>query len=287
MIPSHVRLFVATAALGLLGTSITFAGPNPAPQQRGRDGQPPTQAQPEPTPQNLQVLPKDLSQAQVTQLMQNIASALGVQCGYCHMPAAAPEAGRGRGARGGRGVAGVAFDFPSDEKSQKRVARQMMFMVRDVNQTIEGAVGKTAGASTRVGCVTCHRGVTIPKQLQEILDQVTKEKGTPTAIAQYKELRKQFFGAQAYDFSEASLISYAQRATQTGSADDAITWLQLNLEYFPLSPSTYVGLAQAQQRKGDRDAAIRSLEKALELDPQNAQFRRQLDQLKGSLKSDR
>ena len=106
-------------------------------------------------------------------------------------------------------------------------------------------------------------------------------KRVPGAITQYKELRKQFFGAQAYDFSEGGLITYAQRATQANKADDAIAWLQLNLEYFPLSSRTYAGLSQAQQRKGDKDAAVKSLEKAVELDPANAQTKRQLDQLKG------
>ena len=39
----------------------------------------------------------------------------------------------------------------------------------------EGDVG--AEAAARVGCVTCHRGVAIPKQLADILDQTTTEKG--------------------------------------------------------------------------------------------------------------
>jgi hypothetical protein len=93
--------------------------------------------------------------------------------------------------------------------------------------------------------VTCHRGVAIPKQLADILDQTAMEKGTQAAVAQYKDLRKQYFGAQAYDFSEGSLVTHAQRA------------------------------------KNDTAAAIKSLEKAVELDPQNAPLKRQLDQLKG------
>ena len=81
--------------------------------------------------------------------------------------------------------------------------------------------------------------------------------------------------------SEGSLVTYPQRATQANKADDAITWLQLNLEYFPMSSRTYAGLSQAQRANNDTAAAIESLEKAVELDPQNAQLRRQLDQLKG------
>src|SRR5262249_12939103 len=122
-----------------------------------------------PAPQNLQVLPKDMPAAQVQQTMQNIAAALGVQCGYCHVQAAAADAGRG--GRGGRGAA--AFDFASDEKSEKKAARQMMLMVRDINPKVASAVGKSADAAARVACVTCHRGVAIPRQLTELLDETT------------------------------------------------------------------------------------------------------------------
>jgi hypothetical protein len=230
-----------------------------------------------PAPTNLQVLPKDMAGAQVIQVMQNVAQGLGVGCAYCHVQNAAP----GAEAPGGRGRGGPPpFDFASDQKPQKKAAREMMLMVRDINPKVAAAVGKSAEAATRVGCVTCHRGVAIPKQLAEILDQTAMEKGMPAAIAQYKELRKQYFGGQAYDFSEGSLVTYAQRATLANKPDEAIGWLQLNLEYFPMSSRTYAGLSQAQQRKNDKDAAVKSLEKAVELDPQNAQLKRQLDALK-------
>jgi hypothetical protein len=234
-------------------------------------------------PQNLQVLPKDTPQAQVVQTMQAFTAALGVQCAHCHVQAAAPAGGRGDGGggRGGRGGGAPAFDYASDDKPQKKAARQMMLMVRDINPKVVAAVGKAEDMTVRVGCVTCHRGVAIPRPLADILDLTTTEKGAPAAIARYKDLRKQYFGAQAYDFSEGSLVAYAERATNANKADEAMAWLQLNLEYFPLSSRTYVGLSQAQQKKNDKEAAIKSMEKAVELDPQNALTKRQLDQLKG------
>jgi hypothetical protein len=277
MIRRHVPLSGIALASFVLMWSILVSAASP---QGGRGGAGPAPEQGAAPPQNLQVLPKDTPPAQVLQTMQNIATGLGVQCAYCHAPIAVPADGAARGR--GRGAGAVAaLDFASDEKPQKKAARQMMLMVRDINPKVEAAVGKSAGTAARVGCVTCHRGVAIPKQLPEILDQTAQERGTPAAIAQYKELRKQYFGAQAYDFSEGSLIAYAQRATQANKPDDAIAWLRVNQEYFPLSAPTYAGLAQAQQRKNDKDAAIKSQEKAVELDPQNAQLKRQLDQLKG------
>jgi tetratricopeptide (TPR) repeat protein len=226
----------------------------------------------------------DMPQADLLKVMQNFTQALGVQCGYCHVPAppSAPARGAqgGRGGRGGRGGQ-APFDFASDDKPQKKAAREMLLIVRDLNPRVATAVGKPADATTRVGCVTCHRGVAIPRQLADILDQTTMEKGTPASVAQYKDLRKQYFGAQAYDFTEGSLVTYAAGAIGANKPDDAIAWLELNLEYYPASSRTYAALSQAQQRKSEKDAAIKSLEKAVELDPQNAQFKRQLDQLKG------
>ena len=274
---SHSALAIAALAAAIVNTSAGRAQEPVAGQRGAGGGRGGAQA----APQNLQVLPKDMTQAQVLQTMQQFAGALGVQCGYCHVQAAAVPGGRGDGGGGrGRGAAAPAFEFASDDKPQKKVARDMMLMVRDINPKVVVATGK-ADKTTRVGCVTCHRGVAIPLQLAEILDQTTAEKGTPAAIARYKELRKQYFGAQAYDFSEASLVTYAQRATNANKADDALAWLQLNLEYYPLSPTTYAGLSQAHQKKNDKDAAIKALEKAVEIDPQNAAIKRQLDQLKG------
>ena len=230
--------------------------------------------------QNLQVLAKDIPQPQLLQVMQGFTQGLGVQCGYCHANAPAPEGG-GRGAGRGRGgPAAPPFDFPSDTKATKQVAREMLLLVRDINARVPVAVGKTADAATRVQCITCHRGVSIPKQLGDILAKTAADKGTPAALAQYRDLRKQYFGAQAYDFGEGGLIATAQRATAADAADDALAWLQLNLEYFPLSSRTYAAIAQAQQKKNDKDGALKSLTRAVELDPQNAQAKRQLDQLK-------
>ena len=50
---------------------------------------------------------------------------------------------------------------------------------------------------------------------------------------------------------------------------------------FPKSSRTYQIMAQAHQKKNDKDAAIKDLEKAVELDPNNNQAKTQLQQLKG------
>src|ERR1700730_6956865 len=79
--------------------------------------------------------------ADIMPLMQEFVQGLGVQCEYCH------SAQRGSG----------------QPEPKKDVARQMIAMTRDLNTRVVTATGKTAAAATQVKCVTCHRGVPIPK----------------------------------------------------------------------------------------------------------------------------
>lgn len=216
---------------------------------------------PEP-PKNLQVLPKDWTRAQVVAVMQNFNAALGVGCEHCHVE-----------------VQGGPPDFASDDKTEKNTARAMMTITRDLNATLSTELARPAAELTRIGCITCHRGVALPKQLGEILAATSAEKGFDAAAAQYRELKTRYYGAQAYDFSESGLLATAQPLVQART-DEAIRFLQMNLELFPRSARTYVALAGAQQVKKDTAGAIASLEKALEIEPNNAQARRQLDQLR-------
>jgi hypothetical protein len=124
--------------------------------------------------------------------MQAIAQGLGVGCQYCHV------ASRGSG----------------EPEPKKDIARQMIAMTGDLNAKIQAITGKPASEATRIQCVTCHRGVPIPKQLTEVILQTLNESGAAAAVVQYRELRNQFYGRQSYDFGEDTLLT-------VGSAGDA------------------------------------------------------------------
>lgn len=213
-------------------------------------------------PKNLKVLPKDWSREQVVAVMQNFTAALGVGCNFCHDL-----------------KQGQPPDFASDEKKEKDMARAMMKIATDLNAQLPKALGMEPKDTTRVQCITCHRGVPEPKQIGEILSKTSAEKGFPAAAAQYDELKAKYYGAQAYDFTDRGLIATATPLMQSRT-DEAIQFLNLGLQKFPQSAPTYVALAQAQEAKKDTNAAIAALEKALAIDPKNAQAQRMLGELK-------
>ena len=172
------------------------------------------------------------------------------------------------------------MDYAADDKRQKLTARVMIAMTNDINARLAAALKKPAADVTRVQCATCHRGVTNPQQLPDLLRQTMLGKGEGAAVAQYRELRQQYLNSGAYDFREATLLDLGRESLATRKPDDALAWLQLNVEFYPQSSASLVELAKAHLAKRDRDAAVTDLTKALAIDSANADARRELARLK-------
>ena len=189
--------------------------------------------------------------------MQTISQGLGVTCSYCH------TAERGSG----------------QPEPKKDIARAMMAMTRDINAKVEAATGAPSTPVTQVECITCHRGVAIPKQLGDILSQTLKTQGIEAAIAQYKDLRNRYYGSAAYDFSDATIINIAQPIANR-RPDDALALLNAQLDFNPKSAKTLAAIAFVYTRKFDDETAITFLERALEIEPENGVVQGQLEQLK-------
>jgi tetratricopeptide (TPR) repeat protein len=188
--------------------------------------------------------------------MEDVSKALGVHCDYCH---SAP-----------RGSA--------QKEPKKDIALAMMAMTRELNAKVQEATGKPAKDAARVECVTCHRGVPIPQPLSAIVLRTVVDKGGAAAAEKYRDLRKQYYGRDTYDFSEDALLEIVQRVVQ-GRPDDAIVLLRMNLEFHPESAKTYALLGFAYTRKVDDTSAISNLQKSIELDPTDAMVRGRLEQL--------
>jgi hypothetical protein len=159
-------LIPSAVAVSLLGTAVlaavTFAQapqtpPNaggPPMQQGGMPGMPGGMGHEHnfPAPTNLKVLPKDLTGAQVREIMHHWAGDLGVECDTCHAAYA-----DGRKSPNGWPM----LDFPSDAKPEKRMAR-IMYTMLELDK--KDYVAKVAAMDTMgspaapLTCGTCHRG---------------------------------------------------------------------------------------------------------------------------------
>lgn len=204
----------------------------------------------------LFILPM-LAQQDLMVVMRTYTEALGVTCDYCH------SAPRGSG-------------LP---EPRKNTARAMQAMTRELNTKVVAATGKEEMLVTKVDCATCHRGVPIPKSLTLILNETVIREGVPAALAQYTELRERFYGRASYDFGEDTLISVARRIVEVRPGE-SITILEQHLKLFPNSATGYEALAYAYTRRNQDAEAIKYLEKALEINPNNVTARGRLEQIK-------
>ena len=154
-------------------------------------------------------------------------------------------------------------------------------MTASLNATVQAATGKTAREAAAVTCATCHRGVAIPRPLNEVLLLTSVRDGADAAVKQYRELRGQYYGRGGYDFGEETLLAVARRLANA-RPELAIPFAELNLEFFPKSVNSLVTKAIAQSGRDD-EAAVATLKKALEIEPDNGEIKGRLYQLEEML----
>jgi hypothetical protein len=131
---------VLIASAGLFGLSVATAQPAAQPAQ-APFAVPPFK--------NLKVLPQTTSRADLLAMMKRFTGALGVRCTHCHV--------------GEEGKPLSTFDFASDRKANKAIARDMMRMIHRLNTKDLPAI---AGLEEpRITCYTCHRGAREPAKV--------------------------------------------------------------------------------------------------------------------------
>lgn len=95
-------------------------------------------------PQNLKVLPKDISEDDLHATMRDYSRALGVHCNYCHESHKVEGQDRPK------------MDFASDKVEDKDIAREMIKMTAALNKNYISKIDD--GKLRQVTCVTCHNG---------------------------------------------------------------------------------------------------------------------------------
>ncbi len=214
-------------------------------------------------PTNLQYFPKTMSRDELVGIMRGFSFSLNVRCEFCHA------------AKDGTDL--KAMDFASDEKETKRTARKMLRMVDAVNQEYIGKLGKPS--PVQVSCVTCHHGLSTPTTINAVLADTLEKKDIPTAITQYRDLRKKYLGDGKYDFGETPLNQLTESLLKQHKTKEAAAIMELNVEVNTPSMWTYNLLAMAHAANHETEKAKADFHKILELNPENAFAKKQLEEL--------
>jgi Photosynthetic reaction centre cytochrome C subunit len=210
---------------------------------------------------NTKVIPRGTPVVNVIGMMRNFSGGLGVRCTYCHL--------------GEEGKPLSTFDFASDEKRTKLVAREMMRMVEDINGRLQTLPGRAADG-LQVTCATCHRGVSRPVTLAALMSDAASSAGADSAVRAYKSLWQRYYGSDAYDFREGSLNSAALRLGRAKKFDEALALLQLNTQQYPAAVSPLVTRGNVMLLKGDTAAAESAFRDAIRREPANEEAKGRL-----------
>lgn len=89
---------------------------------------------------NIQILKGRPAGSLLSVMDMGYRRSLGVRCNHCHDPQ----------------------NWASDDKSEKRIAREMSNMVRDINEKYLKSIQGLKSETPVVNCTTCHRGQVKP-----------------------------------------------------------------------------------------------------------------------------
>lgn len=105
--------------------------------------------------ENLKVLPKNTTKQQMDSIMKHFSMSLGVKCTFCHV----------------RNEEQKNFNFASDDKKHKLVARNMFKMMNKINKKYfkqdnddnNNSSINNGNRITQISCYSCHHGKENPE----------------------------------------------------------------------------------------------------------------------------
>jgi hypothetical protein len=210
---------------------------------------------------NLQVLPKDITRSDLQSTMRKFAFALNVRCPYCHMERA-----------------DKTIDFASDDKQAKKTARLMLQMVTTIDHDYVGKIESTKPA--HVECVTCHHGIAQPRTLNAVLGSAIETQGVEAGEKLYHDLRAQYYGTGAYDFSETPLNQLAESLLAGHKTKEAVAIMEMNFAANnPQSVWAFHVLAMSHQANAEPEKALADYRKVVELHPDDNWAKQQIETL--------
>ena len=106
------------------------------------------------------------------------------------------------------------------------------------------------------------------KSIAETLFVTVTSNGLDAAVDQYRKLK--IAEPATYNFNEGQLNSLGYRLIRMKKYAEAVRIFQLNVESYPKSSNAYDSLAEGYLDAGDKSLAIVNYEKAIQLNPKNA-----------------
>lgn len=113
------------------------------------------------------------------------------------------------------------------------------------------------------------------------LEAAIEEKGAKAAVAELTAERSK--GTDKYYFLEGEFNQLGYRYLNEEKYEDAIAVFAMNVDMYPESWNVYDSLGEAYMKSGQHDLAVLNYEKSLELNPENENGKRMLDEIHTAL----
>ncbi|MBX7223967.1 MAG: FKBP-type peptidyl-prolyl cis-trans isomerase [Blastocatellia bacterium] len=113
--------------------------------------------------------------------------------------------------------------------------------------------------------------------VSQVLSKVLEEKGLEAAVSAFDTLKASGFNNTYMSEDELNTLGYGLMSK--GKFKEAIEILKLNVTAYPQSANVYDSLGEAYMRNGEKEQAIASYKKSLQLDPNNKNAVEMLKQL--------
>jgi tetratricopeptide (TPR) repeat protein len=201
---------------------------------------------------NVQALPKDMSKKELVTIMKSFTSALGKRCAFCHVEKGSDD-----------------FDFPLDDKPEKKTARAMILMTKAINDQYLKNMPLEDEHRITVTCATCHHSQPKPEAIEDIMRAELSTKGLESAIQKYRDLRTQFYGGYSYDFTERPINRLVTELSENNKLPESLALLKLSGEFNKPTAWTELLTGDVYLKSGMKEEALQHYRKSTELNPED------------------